>query len=347
MSIEKTLQNIFQPYKGILAVDERSASIKKRLEEYNIPSDQSSINRYREILFSTPNIERTISGIILSEETFSNHTTNGVLTRDFLAERDIIIGVKVDNGLEPYKETEGEENLYLTKGIETLKKRCKELRDMDVGFVKWRSVIPVSGFSEPFLRAMAATMAEYADIALKHDLVPIIEPEVLLEGNQEVGETKEALKKTLSAVISALKERGCNIHQCILKTSFVTSGLKREPLSADEVAKETLSTFKEVELDNGKSFFGIAFLSGGIPSKFAIQYVQHIKAAAEQVDSKYRFSTPLTFSYGRALQEPVLTAWQGKEEQSLAAQIIFTQTLQHATKKYKGIEEVPQASDGK
>ena len=334
-TIEHTLRTIFQPYKGILAADERPSSMDKRLKEYGIGGGEAVRQKYREVLFSTPNLERTISGIILSEDTFAKHSMEGVPTRDFLRGLGIAVGVKVDGGLEPYQ---GSAVLRKTIGLDGLDDRCKQYQEQGVQFTKWRSAIPVVNTTDDFIATIAADIATYAHYALENDLVPIVEPELLLSGDHTVEETEEVFKRVIPAVLTALTEKGCDSQQCILKTSFITDGLEDGVLSADEAAKRTLTVFKDTGLDSTKGFYGIVFLSGGLTSEIAIAYIQRIKALAEQEE----FEIPLTFSYARALQEPVLTEWQGKEENILSAQLAFTQTLQHAIKKYKGVEEAPQ-----
>ena len=333
--LESTLTTIFQPYKGVLAADARPSSMDKRLREHGIADGEAVRARYREILFSTPNLERTISGIILSAESFTEHTMNGTPTRDFLRELGIAVGVKVDGGLEPY---EGSDTLQRTVGLDGLDDRCREYQEQGAQFTKWRSAIPVVGATDDFIAAVAADMAQYAQYALKHDLVPIVEPELLLSGDHTAEDTENACLKTLPVVLDALREKGCNPKHIILKTSFITDGLVDGVLSADETAERTLAIFKKIGLGGSKGFYGIVFLSGGLESKTAIAYIQRIKALAEQES----FGVPLTFSYARALQEPVLQEWKGEEANVLSAQLAFTQTLQHAIKKYKGIEEAPQ-----
>lgn len=342
--MQTALQRIFQEYKGILAADERPQSMDKRLELFNIIPGEETRKQYRTLLFTTPNLERTISGVILSEDTFVNHTIDNIPTREYLKRLGIVVGVKVDEGLKPYEE--GSE-LVITQGLETLNEKCKRYSKEGAEFTKWRATIPVTNTPKAFIKAMATNMANYAKIALKYNLVPIIEPEVLLSGNHSIEETAKALEETISAVLEALHDAGCNPHQCILKTSFAVNGLENELQSADIVATKTLEVFKKVGLNNNKGFYGIVFLSGGLPSKIAIEYIQQIRSTAEEQNKEYTFRPPLTFSYGRALQEPALEVWQGKQENTYTAQIAFTQTLQHAIKKYKGVEAPPQASDGK
>ena len=344
MTVEQVLKTIFQPYKGILAADARASSMDRRLREHSIAAGEEMRARYRTILFSTPNLERTISGIILSEDTFTHHTIDDTPTHDYLTQLGIVVGVKVDDGLAPFKKNP---ILKYTKGLKKLQERCAIYKEQGAGFLKWRSAIPAIGATDEFIDTITTDMAAYARCALDNELVPIVEPEILLDGDHSADDTATTFKKVIIKLMQALTKQACDPHNCILKTSFILDGLGRGEMSAEEVAMKTLSTFKEVKIDSKKSFYGIVFLSGGLETKPAIAYIQRIKAIAEKEETPFSFSVPITFSYARALQEPVLNEWEGKEENVLAAQVAFTQTLQHAIKKYKGLEEAPLGSDGK
>ena len=320
----------------------------KRFEKYGIESGEESRNAYRTVLFTTPNLERTISGVILSEDTFSNHTIDGTPTVEYLHNLGIVPGVKVDEGLEPYREGDADgADLFITKGIEALPEKCIRYKQEGAQFLKWRSTIPVSGANDSFLQTIAETLAEYASIAVKNDLVPIIEPEVLMKGSHTISMAAETLERTLSILLRAMREKKCSARNCILKTSFVADGLEKGTTPSDTVAKETLLALKKGGVDKATGFYGVVFLSGGLDTQTATEYVQRIKAIAEQERTDYSFDTPITFSYGRALQNPAMTEWRGLKENILPAQIAFTQTLQHAIKKYKGAEEPPAAGDGR
>ena len=344
-SIEQVLKTIFQSYKGILAADARPSSMDRRLQAYAIESGEESRSKYRKLLFSTPNLERTISGVILSEDTFTDHIMDdGIPTRDYLAGLGIAVGVKVDDGLQPYA---NDPILQCTKGLDGLQERCAVYKQQGADFLKWRSAIPAVGTTDAFIDTVMTDMAEYARCALDNELVPILEPEVLLDGDHSADNSAATFKKMLSVLIRELANKKCDPHQCILKTSFIINGLNKGEISAEKASKKTLLTFKESGLDRHTGFYGIVFLSGGLQSKTAIEYIQRIKAVAEQEGTPYTFSVPITFSYARALQEPVLTEWKGKEENILSAQVAFTQTLQLAVKKYKGLEEAPLGGDGR
>ena len=330
-----TLSTLFRPYTGILAADDRPSSLIRRFESYGITPTEAIASRYRELLFSTPNLERTISGVILSEDVFATHTTEDVATPQFLRDKGIVVGVKVDEGLAPY---EGSDILQHTKGLDLLEEKCVRYAKEGVGFVKWRAVIPPLHYTDAFIAHISEELTEYACCALRHGLVPIVEPEVSLAGDVPSSLVEEVLSLTLTQVLSSLRRAGCSPHDCILKTSFVAEGLAHTPLSADVASARTLDLFRRVGLDSQKGFYGIVFLSGGLSSEVALEYIQHITTHATAPSDM--FSRPLTFSYGRALQGPALLAWQGEESQFFQAQIAFTQVLQHAIKRYKGPEEV-------
>ena len=344
-AVNLVLKTIFQPYKGILAADARTSSMDKRLSGHGIQSGREMRVRYRRLLFSTPNLERTISGVILAEDTFTDHVMeDGVPSREYLAALGVVPGVKVDDGLEPYN---NDPVLQRTKGLEELPDKCSRYREQGAGFVKWRSAIPAIGATDDFINDVMGDMAVYARYALDNELVPILEPEILLAGSHSADESAETFRKVIPALLRHLGNQNCDPHQCILKTSFIIDGLDQGETLAEDAAQKTLLTFKETGLDSGAGFYGIVFLSGGLESKMAIEYIQRIKALAAQEGTPYSFTPPLTFSYSRALQEPVLTEWKGEESNVLTAQVIFTQTLQHAIKTYKGVEEAPLGSDGK
>lgn len=341
--LSSTIQTIFQPYKGILAADERPSSMDKRLALYGIATGEASRIRCREIFFSTPNLERTISGIILAENTFRDHHTGGVRTKDLLHSLGIAVGVKVDKGLAPYN---GSDVLFTTKGLDDLADRYQVYADEGVRFLKWRSTIPVMpSVSDEFLERIATDNASYASIALDAGLVPIIEPEVLLKGSHSIDESVAMLTRVITATLAALEEEGCDVHSCVLKTAYATAGLSaKQPSSVEEIVKRTLTVFRETGADR---FAGIVFLSGGMEPPLAIDCIQQIRALADRPDTPHTFKGPMTFSYARALQDSMLSTWKGDEENVLAAQVAFTQSLQHAVKKYKGSEEAPLGGDGK
>ena len=341
--VMEVLSQLFRPFAGILAADERPASLEKRLSAFGIAPTKENAMRYRELLFSTPNLERTITGVILAEDTFLEHSTEGVATPEYLRRKGIVVGVKVDEGLVPY---EGSETLFRTEGLALLEEKCARYAKEGAGFVKWRSVIPAVDAPDAFIATIAQDLAQYASVAVRHGLVPIIEPEIALAGSFSADAVAETLSRVLHAVLSALRQVGCSPHSTILKTSFVTSGLQGAPENPETVAQNTLSVFHRVGLDSQKGFFGIVFLSGGLASSDALHYIQRIKAFAEQEGQPHTFSRPLTFSYGRALQEPFLTEWGGDETKALQAQIAFTQVLQHAIKTYRGPEQAARAGSG-
>ena len=334
-TLKETLRTIFQPFKGILAADERPSSLNKRFKKYGIEPNEDTRSEYRRLLFTTPKIERTISGVILSEDTFLNHTIDSILTREWLQGKGIVVGVKVDQGLEQWNDTQ---DLKITAGLDGLDERCQRYQIMGASFTKWRATIPVGLENKDFMCDVVANLSEYARISLDNGLIPIIEPEVLLSGNHTPAQVAHTLKEVLKLVLDSLRKKECPAQRCILKTSFAAGGLAGKRYSADEVGRETLRAFIDSGLDKRNSFYGIVFLSGGLDSATAIEYIQTIKAMAEKREDDIYFKKPITFSYGRALQLPAMKVWNGDEANTTQAQLIFTQTLQNAVKVYKGAE---------
>lgn len=343
--VEYTLHSIFNKDKGILAIDERESSLEKRFKEWGVEYNNFQQIAYRRMLLSTPDIEHMISGVILSSTTFLDHTVNGVLTREFLASRGIVVGIKADEGLERYKNTD----FQITKGLKTLGSRCYEYKRQGAYFTKWRSIIPVSGASDDFILEMSESMSEYAKIALKYDLVPVLEPELSLSGNHSVNDTSATLERVLKSIIQSMNKKGVKTKHCILKTSFAVEGDKcnNAKMPANVVAEKTIEAFKSAGLNDQKEFYGIVFLSGGLESSVAIEYLQEIKSLALNKNGEYCFTTPMTFSYGRALQYPAFKTWNGEEDNVLKAQVAFMQVLQKANKMYRGAEQGHGAGNGK
>ena len=309
------IAHIFSPQKGILAADERPSSIFKRFKKEGIPETEEMSFAYRSLLFTTPSIEQYISGVILSEDIFLNHRIDGGFSRDFLAKKGISVGVKVDGGLVPY--TEKEPHLSLTKGFEDLKERCTKYRELGAQFTKWRSVVPVHGATPTFLKALAQDMAQYASIAQQAGLVPIVEPEVLIEGEHSIDDAAKTIQTVLTHIIEALQEHSVDTQACILKTSFACN--VNEHTNEQEVASATIQA-----LMPAKVFGGVVFLSGGLHTKEAIAYLKEVTATST-------LSTPITFSYGRALQNDALTTWKGSDQHIKEAHHIFMETLQKTT----------------
>ena len=311
MELYNVVKFLMSKYKGILAADESFPTIKKRLEAVNVESTDKTRNGYRELLFFTKGLEDYVSGIIMFDETLRSKTSNGHLFPQALKEKGIISGIKVDKGL---VNLPGTNNEKVTQGLDGLHDRLKEYYSLGARFAKWRAVISI-GENTPTqrcIKANAHVLARYASISQKEGLVPIVEPEVLFDGEHNIDQCEKATLDTLSCLFYELYNQDVNIETIIIKTNMVTSG-KNCPKQADikEVAQRTIHCFKQVL---PPALPGIAFLSGGQSAVLATQHLNEMNASDENLPWE------LSFSYGRALQEPALNTWKGREDYYIKAQ---------------------------
>lgn len=299
--------------KGILAADESEGTCGKRFDLYGIEKTSDKRRAWRELLFTSPEIEKGLSGVILFDETLRQKSSDGRLFGELLAERGILAGIKVDQKTEPLSGSPEEE---VTKGLDGLPERLAEYAKMGAKFTKWRAVIRIGeGLpTKECLRENAKRMADYAKAAQEAGLVPIVEPEVLLDGTHTMERCEDAVKETLAATFSALKESKVDLKGLILKTSMVLSGKNSgKKDSAKEVAEATV---RALTASVPTDVAGIVFLSGG---QTPVQATENLNEMAKIPGKPW----PLTFSYSRALQDSVMAAWQGKEENVKKAQEIF------------------------
>jgi fructose-bisphosphate aldolase class I len=306
-------KNIVKPGKGILAADESSPTIKKRFETIDVDSTEENRRTYRDLLFTTTGMEEFISGVILFDETIRQSGLNGTPFVQMLSQRGIYPGIKVDQGAKPLAGFEGEK---ITEGLDGLRNRLSEYHNIGAKFAKWRAVITI-GKDRPTrfaLEANAHALARYAALCQEAGLVPIVEPEVLMDGDHDIGRCRDVTAAALSALYAALFEHCVYLEGTLLKPNMVISG-KDCPQQAgpEAVAEATLSCFRQVV---PAAVSGIVFLSGGQSSEQATLNLNAINARGPQ-------PWPLSFSYGRALQEHTLKAWQGRKENVKAAQQAF------------------------
>lgn len=290
--------------RGILAADESTGTIGKRFEKIGLENTEDNRRAYREMLFTTPGVGEYISGVIMYDETIRQSAADGRRFVDVQREANMLPGIKVDTGTEALDE--GSEEKY-TKGLDTLKERLAEYVSLGAAFTKWRAVITIGeGIpSERCIARNAHDLAEYARLAQEASLVPIVEPEVLMDGPHSMARCEEVSEKTLAAVFAALAAEGVALEGMVLKTNMVVPGKESgESATVAEVAEATLRVFNKV-LPRGLA--GQAFLSGGQSEKSATEHLQAMNAAGPH-------PWPLTFSYGRALQDSALKAWAGKAE---------------------------------
>jgi len=296
--------------KGILAADESNPTCGKRFDSIGVESTEDNRRDYREMLFRSKGMKGNIGGVILFDETIRQSAEDGTLLRDIINDQGALPGIKVDKGLQPIEDCPGE---TVTVGLEGLDERLKEYVSMGAKFTKWRAVINI-GDGMPTDKAIDANMkalADYAKCAQDNGMVPIVEPEVLMEGSHSIDECQEATNRSLKSLFDHLEKNNVNIKGTLLKPNMVTSGKDcSEQASIDEVAKKTLDSL----ISNVPSELpGITFLSGGQSDVLATAHLD----AMNKIGG---FSWKLSFSYGRALQAPALKAWGGKPENIFISQ---------------------------
>ena len=296
--------------KGILAADESNPTCGKRFDSIGVESTEENRRDYREMLFRSKGMKGNIGGVILFDETIRQSSEDGTLLRDIINDQGALPGIKVDKGLQPIEDCPGE---TVTVGLEGLDERLKEYVSMGAKFTKWRAVINI-GDRMPTDKAIDENMkalADYAKCAQDNGMVPIVEPEVIMDGNHSIDECQEATNRSLKSLFEHLKKNNVNIKGTILKPNMVTSGKDcAEQATIDEVAKKTLDSL----ISNVPSELpGITFLSGGQSDVLATAHLD----AMNKIGG---FSWKLSFSYGRALQAPALKAWGGKPENIFISQ---------------------------
>jgi fructose-bisphosphate aldolase, class I len=299
--------------KGILAADESTRTITKRLDGIHLESTEATRLSYREMLFTTPGMEKYISGVILYDETIRQAARDGTPLPRVLADKGVIPGIKVDLGTVELAGFPGEK---ITEGLDGLRNRLAEYVKLGARFAKWRAVITI-GEGIPTLgciQANADALARYAALAQEAGLIPIVEPEVLMDGGHDLARCEQTTETTLRTVFAALAEQRVRLEWMLLKPSMVISG-KESPVqaSAQEIADATIRVFKRTV---PAAVPGIVFLSGGQSAVQATENLNAINALGSQ-------PWQLSFSYGRALQDPALKAWRGSALNVPSAQNIL------------------------
>ena len=309
--IQDIAQAMVAKGKGILAADESTPTCTKRFGSINVESTEENRNAYRDMLFTADGIENHISGVILFDETIRQSTINGSIPfPEHLSTLGIIPGIKVDKGAKQLANSDDEK---ITEGLDGLRDRLKEYYELGARFAKWRAVITI-GEDIPTaycISANAHALARYAALCQEQGLVPIVEPEILMNGDHTIEESYQLTTETLYTVFYELAAQGVELEGMVLKPNMVLSGYDcSEQASVKEVAEMTVDCFFNTV---PAAVPGIAFLSGGQSDELATAHLN----AMNQIDG-----TPwnLTFSYGRALQAPALKAWSGKAENIPTAQ---------------------------
>ncbi len=311
--LSKTAAAMVAKGKGILAADESSGTCETRFKSVGVESTEENRRTYRGLLFTTPGVEQYLSGVILFDETIRQKTNDGVLFPEYLAKKGIIPGIKVDAGAKELPLCPGEK---VTEGLGNLPKRLQEYFKLGARFAKWRAVITI-GKNLPThtcIYANAHALARYAAACQEASIVPMIEPEVLLDGDHTVERSEEVHEATLRATYAACAAYNVSPEHLILKTSMVVSGKNNSrQAGVEEVAERTVRVLKRTV---PAAQPGIVFLSGGQSDEAA---TAHLNAMAAMKGLPW----PLTFSYSRALQNPALKTWKGQAGNYGAAQKAF------------------------
>ena len=312
-SLADTARALVAPGKGILAADESDGTIKKRFDTIGVESTEEHRRTYRDMLFTTPGMEDYISGVILFDETIRQSSTDGTPFPKLLENKGVIPGIKVDKGAKPLALAEGE---TVTEGLDGLRDRFAEYRELGARFAKWRATYSIGeGLpSEYCVWVNAHALARYAALSQETGLVPIVEPEVLQDGDHTIEESAKATGRVLLAVYQELHDQRVDFAGTLLKPNMVLSGYSASNRAGiDEVAEATLEgLYKHVPA----SVPGIVFLSGGQSDEDATAHLNAMNARGPH-------PWQLSFSYGRALQAPALKAWAGDEANMQAGKEAF------------------------
>ncbi|MDB6169067.1 MAG: fructose-bisphosphate aldolase [Verrucomicrobia bacterium] len=314
--MDSTVRALLTAGKGILAADESFPTIGKRFAKLGVASTEENRRAYRDMLFTTPGLEEFISGVILFDETLRQKTSGGVAFPEHLAGRGIVPGIKVDLGAADLPGFPGEK---FTQGLDGLRERLAEYRKLGARFTKWRAVIAIGeGLPTPAaLETNAGSLALFAALCQEAQLVPIVEPEVLMDGDHSLERCEEVTAATLRVVFAALARQGVQLKSMLLKTGMVLPGKEhRRQGSTAEIAAATVRCLRRAV---PAAVPGVVFLSGGQSPSEATERLEAICAAGTN-------PWALSFSFGRALQDPAMAAWKGARENVGAGQTALRET---------------------
>ncbi|MBT3539187.1 fructose-bisphosphate aldolase class I [Candidatus Parcubacteria bacterium] len=313
MTIQEIAQAIVAPGKGILAADESTPTIGKRLAGIGVENTEDNRRAYRELLFTTDNMSEYISGVIMYDETLRQNGSDGSKLVEVLEKQGVFSGIKVDMGVEPLQDGSEEK---ITNGLDGLEERLKEYYELGARFAKWRAVITIGENmpTDECISKNAKRLAKYAKLVQDAGMVPIVEPEILMDGDHDIDRCYEVTTNTLHSVFEELYAHDVELDGMLLKPNMVIPGKGSGKASSEIIAQKTIDCFhKSVPPKTA----GIVFLSGG----------QSEQEACENLDAMNRLDIEkpweLSFSYGRALQSSVLQAWLGKSENINAAKEAF------------------------
>jgi fructose-bisphosphate aldolase class I len=317
-----TARALMAPGKGLLAMDESVGTCNRRLAEFGIAQTEESRRRYRELLVTAPGLSEAISGAILFDETLHQNTRDGVPFVDVLCSAGILVGIKVDAGA---KALAGRNEERVTEGLDGLRERLNHYASLGARFAKWRAVLAIADGlpSRACTLVNAHALARYAALCQEAQLVPIVEPEVLMDGGHTLARCSEVTAELLHQVFEQLHRQGVVLEAMILKPNMVLPGLScAVPASSDEIADATLACLLRAV---PAAVAGVAFLSGGQPAQLATARLNamHLRTTSRGPASESPWSRlpwPLTFSFARALQQPALSLWAGDDSNRVAAQ---------------------------
>lgn len=324
--LENIVKDLLAPGKGLLAADESNASCEKRFDSVGVPCTENTRREYRELLLTTPNAEKYMSGVILFDETFWQTTTHGQVFREYLRNHQVAPGIKVDKGLVDLPGFDGEK---VTQGLDGLPERMVTYAAAGAKFAKWRAVVTIGDGipTDECIGANTLSLARYARICQDAGIVPIVEPEVLFDGEHTIERCEEVLAHTLDILFATMRAFRVHLPGAILKTSMVLPGKNSgAPINHDDVAERTVCVLHDhVPAELG----GVVFLSGGQKPNDAFINLNRIAKRGPH-------PWPVTFSYSRALQDPVLKAWAEDRKDVMTAQELFAEQLAVASAAAKG-----------
>lgn len=315
--LETVAKQLVQDGKGVLAADESNNSCQKRFDVVGVECTEETRRQYRQILLTAPQAEQTLSGVIFFDETFWQKTDQGTDFRQALSEKGILPGIKVDQGL---IDLPGFPNEKLTKGLDDLPERIQKYAEAGAAFAKWRSVITIGDGipTDPCIDANAFVLARYARICQEAGIIPMVEPEVLFDGNHTIEDCQEVLARTLDMLFDVMRYFKVHLPGVILKTSMVLPG--KDSGTAINPQQSSQKTVQVLHDHVPKELGGVVFLSGGQTPADAFQNLNLIKQQGPH-------PWGVTFSYSRALQDPVLKAWAQDTTKTAEAQAIFVEQL--------------------
>ena len=314
VDLESTAQALVADGKGILAADETPTTLTRRFDALKIDSTPDSRRAYREMFFTTPGVAEFISGVIMQDETIHQKISSGAPLADVLARQGVMPGIKVDTGAKPLAGSSAE---TITEGLDGLRERLQDYRQMGARFAKWRAVIRIGEAlpSSTCVHVNAHALARYAALCQEQGLVPIVEPEVLMDGSHTIERCEEVTGNVLQATVNELFEQRVGLEGMLLKPNMVIAGKQcPQQASVEEVA---LATLRCLRRHVPAAVPGIVFLSGGQDHLVATAHLN----AINQLDGPKPWK--LGFSYGRALQDEALQAWQGKHDNVQTGQRVF------------------------